>query len=87
MLRKKKYYETDAGKNLSSKKQRKLTPKEALGLPERKDEEDTLLESKVFGGGNQLLDTFLHERLPPYQTKVFICSSFSSLFHVMSWNF
>lgn len=84
MLRKKKYYETDAGKNLSSKKQRKLTPKEALGLPERKDEEDTLLESKVFGGGNQLLDTFLHERLPPYQTKVFICSSFSSLFHVMS---
>ncbi|PIK49694.1 putative U3 small nucleolar RNA-associated protein 18-like [Apostichopus japonicus] len=71
MLRKNNNFVVDAGTQLSPKKKRKSAPsQEALGLPQRKDEEESYLESKVFGGENLLLDTLLEKRLTSQHTEV-----------------
>lgn len=72
MLRKNNNFVVDAGRHLSPKKKRKSAPsQEALGLPQRKDEEESYLESKVFGGENLLLDTLLEKRLTSQHTEVY----------------
>lgn len=63
MLRKKKHFEVEVSDHLLSKKKKKLDPSsEVLGLLKGKDDEETQLESKVFGGENVVLDSLTDRR-------------------------